>query len=788
VRSRSDNGGLLAGMGEVEYARCQVIAGEISQMRMQYWVEKTYVKSRPDRQQGEFAYGAVLWSPQSGSDGRDTYRLMRDVKPGDIVFHFIDKNAIAGVSIILEGCNTSFVGPQGTEWQGRPAYLVRLRNYTKLTPPIGRSEFLGEAKYKASLLEIAKTHDSLFFDRNLTLRQGAYLTIAPPALVKIWDDIYSQKTGNHLPLVAPNLFGSVTESATRPNDLADGMNAKQELHDAVYSAPLFSEKTFQLLESLHEQPTQAFYKEHKDEFKTHLETPLAKLFQKIADLLPSEMTEVLEMENRILARIPKNDYGQGGAWDFLWGAFYPKGGKRIEDAQLYITVNHGGLKYGFSIADYGKAARELFASNLKVIPTALAAKLSESLDPCGVVYGEHDDGFSIAQSGVAAGQTKSLAEWLKNLSQYGPTAKTLLTKEQAVSMSGEELAGKITDLFKRLFPLFLMARQEPQSAQPLALEQPEAIAAPVEDNGDDDADIAPQANIEHYDKSKAMDGLFLPEAQFDEMIEALKEKKNVVLQGAPGVGKTFVAKRLAYALIESNDQRQVEMIQFHQSYSYEDFIQGFRPTPNGHFDLKFGIFYQFCRRAQRDEAAKKPYVFIIDEINRGNLSKIFGELMMLIEPDKRGKEHAMPLAYSQNAGERFYIPENLHLIGMMNTADRSLAMVDYALRRRFRFITLRPEFSSDAFGKFLAEAGAAPELTKKIVGRMNALNEVIAADTKNLGPGYQIGHSYFCPRNGMKPSEDWYRRVIESEIVPLIQEYWFDNEQKVKEQRSTLLA
>ena len=285
-----------------------------------------------------------------------------------------------------------------------------------------------------------------------------------------------------------------------------------------------------------------------------------------------------------------------------------------------------------------------------------------------------------------------------------------------------------------------------------------------------------------------MDGLFLGDTQFDEMLEALREKKNVVLQGAPGVGKTFVAKRLAYALIESNNQRQVEMIQFHQSYSYEDFIQGFRPTPNGHFDLKFGIFYQFCRRAQRDEAAKKPYVFIIDEINRGNLSKIFGELMMLIEPDKRGKEHAIPLAYSQNAGERFYIPENLHLIGMMNTADRSLAMVDYALRRRFRFVTLRPEFSSAEFGKFLAAAGAAPELTKKIVSRMNALNEVIAADTKNLGPGYQIGHSYFCPRNGMKPSEDWYRRVIESEIVPLIQEYWFDNEQKVKEQRSALLA
>jgi len=304
----------------------------------------------------------------------------------------------------------------------------------------------------------------------------------------------------------------------------------------------------------------------------------------------------------------------------------------------------------------------------------------------------------------------------------------------------------------------------------------------------DETDIPTTTEIEPYDKKKAMKGLFMAEALFDEMLMALKEKKNVVLQGAPGVGKTFVAKRLAYALIESNDSQRIEMIQFHQSYSYEDFIQGFRPTPRGHFDIKYGIFHQFCRQAQREEGLDKPYVFIVDEINLGNLSKIFGELMMLIEPDKRGKENAMPLAYSQDADDRFYIPENLYLIGMMNTADRSLAMVDYALRRRFRFITLRPEFASEAFRDYLIEAGADSALVKKIVTRMNALNEIIAADTKNLGPGYQIGHSYFCPRNGIIPDDGWYRRVIESEIVPLIQEYWFDNEQKVKEQRSALLA
>ncbi|MBL9138086.1 MAG: EVE domain-containing protein, partial [Verrucomicrobiales bacterium] len=169
----------------------------------------------------------------------------------------------------------------------------------------------------------------------------------------------------------------------------------------------------------------------------------------------------------------------------------------------------------------------------------------------------------------------------------------------------------------------------------------------------DETNIAVPTRIESFDKRKAIKGLFLAEAQFDEMLAALREKKNVVLQGAPGVGKTYVARRLGYALIGSNDPQRIEIIQFHQSYSYEDFIQGFRPTPKGHFDLKYGIFYQFCRRAQRDEG--QPYVFIIDEINRGNLSKIFGELMMLIEADKRGKEHAIPLAYSQDADEKFYI-------------------------------------------------------------------------------------------------------------------------------------
>ena len=287
---------------------------------------------------------------------------------------------------------------------------------------------------------------------------------------------------------------------------------------------------------------------------------------------------------------------------------------------------------------------------------------------------------------------------------------------------------------------------------------------------------------DRYTPTQAHQNLFIPLDHFNRLLTSIRSRKNLILQGPPGTGKTFIARRIAWCLIGRKDSDPVEMVQFHQSYAYEDFVEGFRPTKTGGFELKEGVFHRFCERARLNPDT--PHVFIIDEINRGNLSRIFGELLMLIERDKRSEDYSVALTYSD---KRFHVPENVFILGMMNTADRSLALVDYALRRRFAFETLEPAYGRAAFKKHLTDKGADPKLVARISKRMAKLNETIRDDNE-LGCGFEIGHSYFVPDDGDEPSEDWYKHVVDTQIAPLLREYWFDSPQDVEKEVARLLG
>ena len=226
---------------------------------------------------------------------------------------------------------------------------------------------------------------------------------------------------------------------------------------------------------------------------------------------------------------------------------------------------------------------------------------------------------------------------------------------------------------------------------------------------------------------------------------------------------------MAYSILGYKDKKRVQIVQFHQSYSYEDFMVGYRPTEIG-FELNYGPFYEFCKQAEKDN---KPYFFIIDEINRGNVSKIFGELLMLIENDKR--DEYIKLLYTK---ETFFVPKNVHIIGMMNTADRSLAIIDYALRRRFAFYDVRPAFDNKMFVEMIDTKEN--ETLNRLISYVEKMNEDIRQDD-SLGSGFEVGHSYFCTRPDMEIDKNWIKSIVEYEIIPLIREYWFDDKEKLEE-------
>ena len=508
----------------------------------------------------------------------------------------------------------------------------------------------------------------------------------------------------------------------------------REIGPAVGS--LFTAETFDLLAGLHEDPTKAYYNEFREAIKEHVEEPFRLLVREVAKRLPAPITGLMETEKGVFARILKNDYGKGGAWDFYWGAFYPKGGKRTTDAQLSTWINRDQLEFGFYIGAYGSDQRERFLANCKRYREELVELLEPMLDE-EFVYG--DDKGSATDV-----RTRSFPRWLENVEELGIDASIIVASDRVLERSQGELVDSAVRTFELLFPFALLATSDgpmPEIIEYIGKETP-----------------GPEPEPEYGIEQLSLD-TGIGEEELRRWVQAVERKGQAIFYGPPGTGKTFIAQHLARHLIGGGDGFS-DIVQFHPSYSYEDFVQGIRPASrdgNLSYPVLPGRFKEFCREAAK---RKDTCVLVIDEINRANLSRVFGELMYLLEY----REEEVPLA----GGGKFRIPENVRLIGTMNTADRSIALVDHALRRRFAFLELYPDY--ELLRRFHSTTGFPVD---GLIGELRKLNMRIN------DRHYEVGITFFLHEHLQEELEDIWRMEIE----PYLEEYFFDRPAVVDEYR-----
>jgi 5-methylcytosine-specific restriction enzyme B len=509
----------------------------------------------------------------------------------------------------------------------------------------------------------------------------------------------------------------------------------------------FSPAAFDLLSQLKKTPTRDFYLSRKSDFVREVEEPFQRLFRSVVEQLPPAVREHMETERNVFSRILKNDWGRGGAWPHYWGALYPKTGRRIEDAQLFVGITAEKLEWGFYVGEYGSEKGATFRAH--------AAKRQALLD--GIFEGYRGralqfHGEDTSSAGEAVGSAAAWRRWTLGGPNEQIGAKVAMQPTEVLTLNAAALSKEIVRTFADLFPLVYFT----ESSDPTLLVRKYL----GDDEGPDDTPAEPLQPP--YPITKMAEDCAFDEAQLQHWVSAVERKGQAILYGPPGTGKTFVAQALAKHIVGGEDGF-VELVQFHPSYAYEDFILGIRPKtlPNGSltYENAKGRFIEFCERAQERTG---KCVLIIDEINRANLSRVFGELMYLLEYRKGD----VPLA----GGVRFAIPQNVHLIGTMNTADRSIALVDHALRRRFAFLRLQPNY--DVLTRYHQGRGGAFQVDK-LVSVLKALNGAIN------NSHYEVGISFFLnPKLGEHIEHIW-----RMEIEPYLEEYFFDQESKVNEYR-----
>ena len=498
------------------------------------------------------------------------------------------------------------------------------------------------------------------------------------------------------------------------------------------SKPLFAFKGFELLAELNKKPLKVTYEGKKEDYENFAKKPLKELLQAVIQTLPDEISDSMKTDTGLFSRIGKNDFGQGGAWDFYWGAIYDPGSKRTQSVQLFCMVNKNGLKIGFSLGSQAaKSYRERFAKNVDEHMTELTELLADPLSMEGLLF-EIDESYS-----------DKWQEWIiNNQAKEWQDVEYKLTVDEACRLSRTELVELTLEIFESLYPLVILAVDDDPVPRII-----DFLEVDVEDE-----DVHPPYELE---KVSERTGFELDELQY--WIDAIHRKKQAVFYGPPGTGKTFVAQELSKHMLGGGNGI-AELVQFHPAYEYEDFMTGIRPRTTEAGGLSYdqvpGRFLQFCQEAKKKSGL---CVLIIDEINRANLSRVFGELMYLLEY----RESEIPLA----GGVKLRIPDNVRLIGTMNTADRSIALVDHALRRRFAFLELRPNYDALASYHETSKYDVQP-----LISVLQDLNRQI--DDKN----YEVGISFFIDDD----LELNLPSIWQLEIEPYLEEFFLGQANKVE--------
>jgi MoxR-like ATPase len=626
------------------------------------WVEKTLVQGRIDRAEGPHALGQALWSPLRAQNGADVYRNMRLAQPNDIVLHLTDNAAFTGRSIVDGFAKTDFVGIEGTNWAGLACYRIQLRAFTRLNPPLARTTIEADPHVRTRLIEIRQKHSNLFYDPDLELHQGGYLTEAPQSLVELLDNVYHDQSGRHLiDTGAPSALGpSTVPIAAAGSQSVYPENAGHEPQRVWLYAP----------------GSQAI---HWEDFRR---AGIAAIgWDEIGDLSSYRDAQAIKARMDQVFAEPQSLVNANQCHDFA---------HRMKRGDL-IFVKRG--------------RREII-------------------------------GFGRVKSDYRFEPERSFFRHVRDVDWQGsgswPTASHRLLPMKALT--------EVTDdetLIEELEQLIGASEPTPASVT--------AISASL-----------PTYTVDDFSAETA-----IPQEVIELWLTRLKRKQQLIFQGPPGTGKTFVAERLARVLT-SDTHGLVDLVQFHPSYGYEDFMHGIRPVTQGGqllFERMPGRFLRFCRAA-RDVRDGSPCVLIIDEINRGNLSRIFGELMYLLEY----REKTIPLAGEET---RFGIPPNVFIIGAMNTADRSIALVDHALRRRFSFIYLAPDY-----GVLRAQLERHGLIAAGLIDALKAVNAAI--DDRN----YEIGISFFLKDGAALATT--LQDVWEGEIEPYLEEYFYDQPSKLE--------